>query len=97
MTAVGVDDPSKRGLDIEVLRRARVFVDERATSLANGDAARALAAGTEPEGLIDAELGEVLTGRVLGRRSSQDISLAKFVGIGAQDLLAAERVLQLLD
>lgn len=96
VTAVGADDPSKCELDLEALRRARLFVDERATSLANGDVGRAVLAGAEPDELIDAEVGEVLAGRAPGRRTPEDITLAKFVGIGAQDLLAAERVLELL-
>ena len=96
VTAVGADDPSKCELDVEALRRARVFVDQRASSLENGDVARAVLAGAKPNELIEAEIGEVLSGRALGRRSPEDITLAKFVGIGAQDLLAAERVLELL-
>lgn len=96
VTAVGADDPSKCELDAEALRRARVFVDERATSLANGDIGRAAVAGADLDGLIEAEIGEVMMGRAPGRRSPHDITLAKFVGIGAQDLLASERVLELL-
>lgn len=96
VTAVGADDPSKCELDAEVLRRARVFVDERATALANGDIHRAVAAGADPDALIDAEIGDVLAGRTPGRRSAEDITVAKLVGLGMQDLLAAERALDLL-
>jgi Ornithine cyclodeaminase/mu-crystallin family len=39
---------------------------------------------------IHGELGEVLAGTVPGRRSSEEITIAKFVGIGVQDLAAAE-------
>ena len=39
---------------------------------------------------IHGELGEVLAGTVPGRRSSEAITIAKFVRIGVQDLAAAE-------
>jgi len=35
-------------------------------------------------------LGEGISGRVAGRTSDGDITVAKLVGIGAQDLVAAE-------
>ena len=39
---------------------------------------------------VHGELGEVLAGTVPGRRSREEITIAKFVGIGVQDLAAAE-------
>ena len=39
---------------------------------------------------VSGELGEVISGQAAGRTSEDDITIAKFVGIGAQDLVAAE-------
>jgi len=90
ITAVGADDPNKSELDATALQRARVFVDARDTAEANGDVHRAIRAGRYSIGDVAGELGEVISGRVAGRTSDGDITVAKLVGIGAQDLVAAE-------
>jgi ornithine cyclodeaminase/alanine dehydrogenase-like protein (mu-crystallin family) len=90
VTAVGADDPTKCELDSMALRRARVFVDTRETAVANGDVHRAIRAGRYSVEQLSGELGEVISGQTAGRTSDTDITIAKFVGIGAQDLVAAE-------
>jgi ornithine cyclodeaminase/alanine dehydrogenase-like protein (mu-crystallin family) len=90
ITAVGADDPSKCELDSTALQRARVFVDARETTAANGDVHRAIRAGRYSIEELSGELGEVISGQTAGRTSDTDITIAKFVGIGAQDLVAAE-------
>ena len=50
---------------------------------------RAIHAAVIPSNL-SGELGEVISGRTSGRTSDDDITIAKLVGIGAQDLVAAE-------
>ena len=93
ITAVGADDPTKCELDAAVLRRARVFVDERATALANGDVARAIRTAGYSENDIAGEIGDVLSGRTIGRKNEKDITNGKIVGIGAQDLAACDTAL----
>jgi ornithine cyclodeaminase/alanine dehydrogenase-like protein (mu-crystallin family) len=90
VTAVGADDPAKCELDATALARARVFVDMRDTAEANGDVHRAICEGSYSMDQVAGELGEVIAGRVAGRTAERDITIAKLVGIGAQDLVAAE-------
>ncbi|MFJ8111839.1 ornithine cyclodeaminase family protein [Streptomyces sp. NPDC096132] len=97
ITAVGADDAVKRELDGACLRRATgVFVDSRDLNLRYGDLRAAIAHGEATPHRIDGELGDVLSGRVPGRRSPADITIAKLIGIGAQDLTTAETALALL-
>jgi ornithine cyclodeaminase/alanine dehydrogenase-like protein (mu-crystallin family) len=93
ITAVGADDPSKCELDASVLRKARVFVDSLDTAAANGDVHRAIISGQYGLADVAGEIGEVLAGTKIGRTSPSNITVAKFVGIGAQDLVAAETCL----
>jgi ornithine cyclodeaminase/alanine dehydrogenase-like protein (mu-crystallin family) len=90
VTAVGADDATKCELDATALRRAKVFVDARATAEANGDVHRAIHEGRYSIDEIAGELGEVISGAAAGRTAENDITVAKLVGIGAQDLVAAE-------
>lgn len=90
ITAIGADDPTKCELHPTALKRARVFVDDIETNTANGDVHRAIQAGEYAAQDLAGELGEVVTGRRPGRTSDSDITVAKFVGIGVLDLIAAE-------
>jgi ornithine cyclodeaminase/alanine dehydrogenase-like protein (mu-crystallin family) len=93
---MGADDETKCELDATVLRRAKVFVDARDTAATYGDIRRAIDEGTYSLDQISAEIGDVLAGRSAGRLSSEDITVAKLVGIGTQDLVAAEVALRKL-
>lgn len=94
VTAVGADDPTKCELDAAALSRARVFVDERATAEATGDVHAAIATGGYAAASVAGEIGEVLDGRVPGRTSDDDITIATLSGIGAQDLAAVDVLLR---
>ena len=90
ITAVGSDDPTKCELHAGVLNAARVFVDQRDTNLRNGDIHRAIMSGDYEGDLLAGEIGDIILGRVDGRIDKGDITVAKLVGLGAQDLFAAE-------
>ena len=94
ITAVGADDDRKRELELSVLKRADVIVvDSLLVNQTYGDIAQALNAGTlETSSLI--ELGTLLSNPNLGRSSSEQITVAKLVGLGVQDLAAVEVVLE---
>lgn len=85
VNSVGASRPDWRELDDEVLSRARIFVESReAASRESGDVIAA--------GRIDAEIGEVFAGTVAGRRSEEEITLFKSVGVAVEDLAAADLV-----
>ncbi len=97
ITAVGADDPTKCELDSNALKRARVFADSRETTAANGDVHRAISDGEYTIDDLAGEIGEVLSRTKPGRIFETDITVAKLVGIGAQDLAAVETTLEKLD
>lgn len=97
ITAVGADDPTKCELDAEALRGSRVFVDERATAETTGDVLRAIRNdGYDPD-RVAGEIGEVIAGYLPGRRSDDEVTVATFSGIGAQDLAAVGVLLENLE
>ena len=96
ITAVGADDPTKCELDDSVLRISRVFVDCRQTAAGNGDVYRAISTGAYDIEDLAGEIGQVLSASVEGRTSDDDITVAKLVGIGAQDVATAETVIERL-
>jgi ornithine cyclodeaminase len=91
ITAIGADDQTKCELDAECLRRAdRLIVDSMESSRVHGDIARHLEQGSIQPEQVHGEIGSVLSGTLAGRRDDAEITIAKFVGLGVQDLAAAE-------
>lgn len=88
VTGVGSFAPDMQEIDENTIKRARVFVDSREACMAEaGDIIRSKAH-------IDAELGEVITGKRPGRQDQEEITFFKSVGLAAQDAAAAGAVLK---
>jgi ornithine cyclodeaminase/alanine dehydrogenase-like protein (mu-crystallin family) len=91
LNAVGASAPASRELDTATVAVAALFCDSR-ESLEHEAGEYRLALG---EGLIDAEhvraeLGEVAAGSRPGRTSPNEITLFRSLGLGIEDMAAAE-------
>jgi ornithine cyclodeaminase/alanine dehydrogenase-like protein (mu-crystallin family) len=87
VNAVGATRPDWRELDDDLVTRARVFVDSReAAQRESGDVIAATSAVTE--------IGAVVAGVAPGRRTAQEITLFKSVGVAVEDVTAASLVLR---
>jgi alanine dehydrogenase len=75
-------------LDRDAVKRASVFVESRAAALAPPPSGANDLAGAE----VTAEIGELLAGSHPGRKSSEEITLYKSVGVAVQDAVAARLV-----
>lgn len=93
VTAIGADDPSKCELAADALTRASVFVDSLSTTATNGCVARAISEGKYDIEHVTGEIGELLSNAEAWKRPADAITIAKFVGLGAQDHQAAEATL----
>jgi ornithine cyclodeaminase/alanine dehydrogenase-like protein (mu-crystallin family) len=87
--AVGSFQPAVRELDGETIRRARVVVDQPGAVESAGDLAIPIKDGIVGRSHIVAELADVVSGKVPGRTSPQEITLFKSVGFALEDLVAA--------
>jgi ornithine cyclodeaminase/alanine dehydrogenase-like protein (mu-crystallin family) len=92
LNAVGASMPSAREIDVETFVAASVFPDNR-VSLENeaGEYQQALREGVI-EGLshVRAEVGEVAAGMHPGRTSDTELTLFRSLGLGIEDLAAAQ-------
>jgi alanine dehydrogenase len=90
INAIGAFRPDMQEIPAETVRRARLFVDNRAAVLAEaGDVVQPLQAGLIDAAHILGEIGEVLCGRISGRQNPHEVTLFKSVGMAAQDAVAA--------
>jgi alanine dehydrogenase len=98
VTSVGYNPSGQGEVDEDTIADAALFVESRAAALAPPPAGavelvRAIGAGRITEDHVRAEIGEVVAGTAPGRRSPEEITLYKSVGVAAQDAAAAMLVL----
>lgn len=89
VTAVGSDGPDKQELHVDVLERARVFADRLSQCVRLGEIHHAVEAGALREEDVAGELGDVILGKVPGRQSEAEITVADLTGVGVQDAAIA--------
>jgi alanine dehydrogenase len=95
INAVGSYKPEIQEIPEKTVLRSLLIVDHRESALQEaGDLLIPIKRGYMQEAHIHAELGEIISGKVIGRTSDQDLTLFKSVGVAVQDLAAATRVLE---
>ncbi len=96
VSAIGADTAAKRELDTSVLAKAdKLVVDFKPQAFVVGDFAAPLKEGAIRKDDVYAELGEIVTGRKLGRTLDDEITLFKATGLAIQDVGTAFKVYQL--
>lgn len=95
INAVGSHSPPARELDGETVAAARVVVDSRDANLAEcGDLLIPMKEGKIDQSHFADEIGEVAVGKKPGRRSPDEITIYKSVGIAVEDVATANLVYQ---
>ena len=95
VNAVGSSIPTTRELDTETMRDAALFVDRRESTVNEaGDFLFPQREGAIGPEHIRAEIGELLVGSAEGRRSQDELTVFKSLGLAVEDLAAAEHVLR---
>lgn len=93
INAVGACFATTRELDAAAVARSRLIVDRKESALAeSGDFLLARAEGAIGDDHILGELGAVLLGDLTGRRTADEVTLFKSLGIAVEDLAAAHYV-----
>jgi ornithine cyclodeaminase len=91
INAVGSSLPQAREVDSALMAASSLFVDRRESTLnESGDYLFAMRDGLIGPDHIRAEIGEILIGTQAGRRSIEEITLFKSLGLAIEDLAAAE-------
>lgn len=93
INAVGSCSPLARELDTMAIVRSRLFVDKRESTLKEaGDFLIPKSEGVIGDEHIAGELGEILLGKVEARKSEEEITLFKSLGLAIEDLASAEHI-----
>jgi alanine dehydrogenase len=92
INAIGADAPGKEELDPEILKRAKVVVDDYEQACHYGELNVPVSKGIFKREQIHAELGEIIAGRKAGRTSDDEVTVFDSTGLAIQDLAAAALV-----
>lgn len=104
INAIGADAPGKQELDPNILKNARVFVDDREQAFHSGEVNVPLSSGIITKNDIVGTIGEVIVGKVRGRMETevtvfdstglaiQDISTASIIFRRAQEMGVGEKI-----
>jgi ornithine cyclodeaminase/alanine dehydrogenase-like protein (mu-crystallin family) len=93
INAVGSSVPFARELDSEAVVKSRLFVDRRESTINEaGDFLIPKKEGAIGDNHIQGEIGEILLGKVKGRKSQEEITLFKSLGLAVEDLASADHI-----
>ncbi|HEX9730428.1 MAG TPA: ornithine cyclodeaminase family protein [Thermoanaerobaculia bacterium] len=93
VNAAGSSIAAARELDTAAVVRSRLFVDRRESTFNEaGDFLIPKREGAVDDDHVVAELGEILTSEAAGRRSPDEITLFKSLGLAVEDLAAVRHV-----
>ena len=91
--SVGACRPDQREMAPALVARGRLVVVSRAAALVeSGDVVQGIREGRFGESHVVGELGEVLLGRVTGRRDADEVTIFKSLGMAVEDVAAADLV-----
>jgi ornithine cyclodeaminase len=95
INAVGSSIAVARELDASAVKMSSLFVDRRESTLnEGGDFLIAKQEGAVDDSHILGEIGDVLTGQMQGRRSAEEITLFKSLGLAVEDVASANYIYQ---
>lgn len=95
---VGAHAPTAREADTALIRKARIYADAMESLFAEaGEILIPIAEGAIDRNHVLGEIGALLLGRIAGRSNDQEVTVYKSLGVVAQDIVAAEFVVRLLN
>jgi alanine dehydrogenase len=91
---IGADAPGKQELDPNILKRAKVVIDDWEQACHSGEVNVPLAGGEITRDDIYGELGEIVAGLKPGRTSDDEITIFDSTGLSIQDVITSWHVLR---
>ena len=94
LACMGADLHTKIECDMDLLPRCRLIADQVEHCLQRGEVSQAVEKGVLPRTCFAGNLGQVITGKLPGRRSPAEITLFDAVGMGVQDTTIAKSIFE---
>ena len=92
INAIGADAAGKQELDLEILKKAKIVVDDLEQAKHGGEINVAISGGVIRIEDIHATIGEVIAGLKVGRENDDEITIFDSTGLAIQDVAVAKVV-----
>lgn len=93
INAVGSYKPTMQEIDPQILKTCKLYVDSKKSVLKeSGDLIKPINNNIFTDGVIKAEIGELINKKAQGRTNENEITVFKSVGLGVQDLFMANLI-----
>jgi len=92
INAIGADAEGKEELDPALLKRARVVIDNWEQASHSGEINVPLAGGLIAREDLAGDVGQLVTGRIEGRCSAEDVTVFDSTGLAVQDIACAAEI-----
>ena len=96
INAIGADAKGKQELDSKLLKMANVVIDNWEQSSHSGEINNSVSNGYITQKNIHADIGEIVTGKKIGRDNPNQISIFDSTGLALQDIFPAYAIFQKL-
>lgn len=93
-SCIGADMEGKEEIDPELFRGARIFTDDKKQCIQVGETEIPVKKGVISESDIAGEIGDILSGKILGRTDSSQITIFDATGMAMLDLATAKLALE---
>jgi ornithine cyclodeaminase len=95
VVCVGACRPNQQEMPPALVKRSRLYVDSKDAAVVEaGDIVININNGLFDQSHIVGEIGELVLGRIEGRKSSKDVTVFKSLGMAVEDVVAADLVLR---
>lgn len=94
-SCIGADMSGKQEIDPEILKDAKVFVDDMTQCLSVGEIELAVKEGILKEENVCGEIGEAMLNPKIARTNDSEITVFDSTGIAVQDLITAQKAVEL--
>ncbi len=94
INAIGADAPGKEELDPEIMKRAKIVIDDWEQASHSGEINVPVSKKIVTRENIAAELGDIVAGKKNARSGDEDITIFDSTGLGIQDIVTASIVLE---
>lgn len=96
-SCIGADAEGKEEIDPQIFDNARIFVDDQHHCILSGEIEKPLKRGVIRTNDIAGEIGDLLTNKVVGRQSEQEVTIFDAVGMALLDLAVAKQAISLAE
>lgn len=94
--AIGADSPGKQELDPSLMKKAKIVGDIKAQIIKVGESQHAIHSGIISANDIYGELGDLISGKIEGRTSDDEIFIYDSTGTAIQDISCAATIYEKL-